>query len=190
MPLTASGKRAFSARHPFPRDPDGRKRLPRVLRETTTFVLMEENIKTEGIFRISPHSKLVGILREAYDRGQKFIVWKDNGLTLPSPKYEGAEDTEAIIDEIDPQNAYGVVLASSLIKLWYKELRQPIFPQSCYGNVKSLFGHSQEAPTVSGLCSLISPLSGTVDINTAVTRDSRFSFDSTSLPCDEVRRVE
>jgi Rho GTPase-activating protein 1 len=43
---------------------------------------MDENIKTSGIFRINARAQTVEILRESYDRGQKFIVWKENNVVL------------------------------------------------------------------------------------------------------------
>jgi len=120
--------RAFGTKQPLSdgSDLEG-STLPRVLRETTTFLLMEPNIRTEGIFRIPANIKLKECLREAYDRNQQFIIWKDNGVTLPV-RYM----TSATLAEIEPKEAYGVHMAASLIKLWYSELREPIFPQSTY----------------------------------------------------------
>lgn len=42
------------------------------------------------------------------------------------------------------EDAYGVHLAASLIKTWYRELREPIFPESCYSELKEKY----EDPTV------------------------------------------
>lgn len=76
----------FGTRYSLPRDGDtGHTRLPRMLRETSKFVLASPLITTEGIFRIPPHSVLTDILREAYDRGQKFIVWKEQGIVVVQP---------------------------------------------------------------------------------------------------------
>ncbi|KAF2185404.1 hypothetical protein K469DRAFT_631919 [Zopfia rhizophila CBS 207.26] len=155
----ASGRRAFAVRQPLPISSKGRTRLPRILRETTNFVLMEPNITTEGLFRVPPHSKLKGILKEAYDRGQKFIIWKDNGVTLPVPKYPRAEHMEEIIAEVDQRDAYGVLMAAGMIKSWYSDLRQPIFPQVCYRDLKRLFGDPDDLPTLERLTDLISPSS-------------------------------
>lgn len=155
----ASGRRAFSVKQPLPRNARGDTRLPRVLRETTTFLLMEANIGTEGIFRIPPHSRLKEILKEAYDRGQRYILWKDNGAMLPLPPFDNAETTLAIVNEVDSRDCYGVYLAAGLIKSWYAELRQPIFPQSSYREVRSLFGNPDEPPTRKTLTELISPKS-------------------------------
>lgn len=81
-----TGRRAFGVKHPLPKNIDtGIKRLPRVLRETTSFILMPSNVTTEGLFRIPPHSTLQGVLKEAYDRGQQFVVWKENGATFVQP---------------------------------------------------------------------------------------------------------
>ncbi|EON62698.1 hypothetical protein W97_01922 [Coniosporium apollinis CBS 100218] len=155
----ASGRRAFAVKQPFPTSSDGQTRLPRVLRETTTFVLMEPNIRTEGLFRIPPHAKLKGILREAYDRGQKFIIWKDNHVTFCAPVSQPSVDVASVIDEVDTRDAYSVPLAAGLIKSWYAELREPLFPHSAYRDLKNQFGNPQELPTFDSLIGLISPSS-------------------------------
>lgn len=153
----ASGRRAFSAVQPFPRNSDGSFRLPRVLRETTSFILMPENVKTEGIFRIPPHAKLKEILREAYDRGQKYIIWKDNRVTLPIPAYPHAIAANALISDVEPGDAYGVYLAAGLMKTWYSELRQPLFPKSSYADVRKLFDATDPPYALETLTELISP---------------------------------
>lgn len=88
---------------------------------------MEPNIRTEGIFRIPANVKLKECLREAYDRNQQFIVWKDNGVALP---IHGV--SREALAEIEQKEAYGAFMAASLIKLWYSALREPIFSQSTY----------------------------------------------------------
>jgi Rho GTPase-activating protein 1 len=156
----ASGRRAFGVRKPFPTSTTtGKSRFPRVLRETTNFVLLENNIITEGVFRIPPHAKLKEVLKEAYDRGQKFIIWKENGTALPVPKYPHAENTDEIIEELDQRDAYGVAMASALIKAWYADLYQPVFPESCYRDLKRLYGDIDDLPTLDSLKDLISPSS-------------------------------
>lgn len=155
----ASGRRAFAVRNPFPHTSRGTTRFPRVLRETTAFVLLEENITSEGLFRIPAHSKLRDVLKEAYDRGQKYIVWKDNGVTLPVPPYPEAEHQDDIIAELDPRDAYSVFMAAALIKAWYASLRQPIFPPESYRDLKRLFGDSQHIPDLDQLRDLFSPAS-------------------------------
>lgn len=130
-----------------------------MLRETTAFLLLEQNIKAEGLFRVPPHSKLRDVLKEAYDRGQKYIVWKDNGAVLQLPPYPHAEHQDEIIAEIDPRDAYSVFMAAALIKAWYAELRQPIFPQSCYHDLKRLYGNPDDIPDLERLKELISPAS-------------------------------
>ncbi|KAF2710601.1 hypothetical protein K504DRAFT_377654 [Pleomassaria siparia CBS 279.74] len=155
----ATGRRAFNARQPFPPSRTGRSRFPRVLRETTAFLLMEQNIVAEGLFRVPPHAKLKEVLKEAYDRGQKFIIWKDNGAYLPVPQYPRAEHHEEIIAEIDPKDAYSVFMAASLIKSWYADLRQPLFPPASYCELKRLYGNPDELPDLERLTDLISPSS-------------------------------
>lgn len=154
-----NGRRAFSVRQPLPLSSAEKRRLPRVLRETTNFLLLEANIKTEGLFRIPPHSRLKDILREAYDRGQRFIVWKDYEASLPLNFYGDAEGLDVIIEEVDQKDAYGVQLATGIIKSWYQDLRQPIFPQSIYRDLKSSFGDVEESITLEKLLELISPKS-------------------------------
>ncbi|KAL1641178.1 hypothetical protein SLS58_006286 [Diplodia intermedia] len=155
----ASGRRAFSVRNPLPQNAGGGTRLPRILRETSIFLLMEPNIETEGIFRIPPHSRLKEILKEAYDRGQKYILWKENGVMLPLPPFDDSNVTKAIVEEVDARDCYGVFLAAGLTKTWYAELRQPIFPQSAYRELRSLFGDPDEPPSRKALVELISPKS-------------------------------
>lgn len=155
----ASGRRAFAARNPFPYTSRGTTRFPRVLRETTSFILLEENITSEGLFRIPAHSKLREVLKEAYDRGQKYIIWKDNGVTLPVPAYPDAEHQDEILAEVDPKDAYSVFMAAALIKAWYSSLRQPVFPQESYRDLKRLFGDTQQIPDLDQLRDLFSPSS-------------------------------
>ena len=152
-----TGRRAFSARHPLPKSMDGQTRLPRVLRETTRFILLPENIKQEGIFRIPPHAKLNEVLREAYDRGQRFIIWKEGNEALPLTKAQTGIDAEKIVTEVDQVDAYGVAAATGLIKSWYRELRQPLFPRSCYPELRRLLGDRTADVELSDLITITSP---------------------------------
>ncbi|KAK5127423.1 hypothetical protein LTR85_006762 [Meristemomyces frigidus] len=162
----ASGKRAFGARHPFPKNMNtGVTRLPRVLRETTSFILLPSNIDTEGLFRIPPHSTLAGILKEAYDRGQQYIVWKEKGATVVQP---GLDQT--LVDEVRLEDAYGVHLAASLIKAWYRELREPIFPETCYEQLRQRYSSPDVEVTPEDLVDLILPASTTSPL-TATSRE-------------------
>jgi Rho GTPase-activating protein 1 len=97
-------------------------------------------VVTEGLFRVPANARLRTSLREAYDRGQKFIIWKDNGRTLPVPPYRDAYNLAAIIEEVDQRDAYNAHMAAALCKMWYAELRHPLFPQSCYRDMKTQFG--------------------------------------------------
>lgn len=131
----ATGKRAFGVKNPLPKNLDtGATRLPRVLREATSFLLLPTNTNTEGIFRIPPHSVLINVLKEAYDRGQQYIVWKEKGATLCQPGI-----SPSLVDEVRLEDSYGVHLAASLIKLWYRELQSPIFPESSYGSLRDQY---------------------------------------------------
>lgn len=120
---------------------------------------MDQNVKTEGLFRIPPHVKLKEILREAYDRGQKYIVWKDRDVILPPPHYEGARYTHQIVAELDQSDTYGVHLAGGLIKLWYQELREPIVPPSAYRELTMMYVSPEIEPTLQNLVDLFSPTS-------------------------------
>jgi len=118
---------------------------------------MGPNVKTEGLFRIPPNARSKEILREAYDRGQKFIVWKERDVTLRQHVYDGAKDTDSIVAELDHADTYGVHLAGALIKLWYQELREPLVPQSAYGNLKKMYGNADAEPSLRNLIDLFSP---------------------------------
>lgn len=142
VPYTA-GRRAFAVQQPLPLSSSGVDRLPRVLREATSFVVMDSAIKTEGIFRISPRAMIVDILTEAYDRGQKFIVWREGTVALShSHRREGVGDV--LVDELEQTEGYNLHMAAALIKQWYKELREPIFPQTCYMALERFYGSFSE----------------------------------------------
>ena len=131
---------------------------------------MKDNIETEGIFRVSPHTILIGVLQEAYDRGQKYILWKENGVTIPCPDYADAKDAQSIIDEVDCRDAYGVTLAASLIKFWYRDLKQPIFRASSYAQLREEFGNLQEPPSMEKIVDLLSDHSQ-MDLITPTSQD-------------------
>ncbi|KAG8622800.1 hypothetical protein KVT40_009311 [Elsinoe batatas] len=148
----ATGRRAFGASEPLPKDSQGNRRLPRALREATTFILAEPNLKTEGIFRIPPHSTLLGILREAYDRGQHFIVWKELQVSQVDPGM-----SSKTLSEVHESDAYGVHLAAGLIKTWYRELKSPIVPEKCYESLRQSYGSPDQEITQDALVELFSP---------------------------------
>lgn len=153
------GKRGFSVKHPLPKGPGGRTRLPRVLRETSSFILFDPNVRTEGIFRIPPNSRLKEILQEAYSRGQKYIVWKDNGLTLPTPAHLNSESTEHMIEEVDQRDSYSVHQAAGLCKSWYTKLQSPIFPTTTYPDLRRDFSDPHHEFTLQELVDMFSPQS-------------------------------
>lgn len=151
-----SGRRAFAAEDPLPRCRNGQRRLPRVLRETTTFVCMGDNIKTEGLFRIPPHARTLGVLKEAYDRSQHCIVWREGSLTY-APTHTDPE----LLREVHQADTYDVHLAAGLIKLWYRELKTPIFDESCYDAMRAEFGALDQDITTEQLQDMLSPSSET-----------------------------
>lgn len=171
---SATGKRAFGALHPLPKNiVTGETRLPRVLREATTFLLMPVNIKTEGLFRVPPHSVLAGVLKEAYDRGQKWIVWKEGDAVVVDPGLD-----EALLNEIRPEDTYSVHLAASLIKYWYRDLREPIFPESSYEDLRQRYGDASIQVTPEDLVDILLPQSQ----NSPLTETSREILTRHLLP--------
>lgn len=82
---------------------------------------------------------MVNILAEAYSRGQKFIVWRDgNSYLSHSHRKEGVG--EVWVDGVDQVEGYDGHTAAGIIKQWYKELRDPIFPQMCYAALEKFYG--------------------------------------------------
>ncbi|TKA73097.1 hypothetical protein B0A55_04831 [Friedmanniomyces simplex] len=147
----ASGRRAFGARHSLPKNINtGKTRLPRVLRETTSFILLPQNVASEGLFRIPPHSTLAGVLKEAYDRGQQYIIWKEKTATVVQPGID-----PSLLNEVRLGDAYGVHLAASLIKMWYRELREPIIPESSYAELREKYSSPDTEVTPEDLAELI-----------------------------------
>ncbi|KAI9840172.1 MAG: hypothetical protein M1838_004190 [Thelocarpon superellum] len=150
----ASGRRAFGASQPLPGMADGNRRLPRVLRESTRFILMPENIITEGIFRIPPLSSLLDVLREAYDRGQKYIVWREGAVCQATHRY-GGESADGL-SSVDQDDGYGVHLAAGLIKNWYARLREPLIPPTAYKKLRSSYGMGDVSIELAALTDLVS----------------------------------
>lgn len=82
---------------------------------------------------------MVNILAESYNRGQNFIVWRDgNSYLSHSHRKEGIG--EVGVDGVDQIEGYDVHTAAGIIKQWYKELRDPIFPQICYAALERFYG--------------------------------------------------
>lgn len=100
---------------------------------------MDPLIKTEGIFRINPRARMVDVLVEAYDRGQKFIVWREGNFSL-SYGHMRQGIGNVFVEDVDHTEGYELHVAAGLIKHWYKELREPIFPHSCYAALEKFYG--------------------------------------------------
>ena len=129
------GHRSFGVAQPLPIADNGAIRLPRVLRESTSFVMIESMLKTEGLFRINARAVTVDVLKEAFSRGQKFIAWKEgDSMTASIHRREGHGDV--MIDDLARTEGYDIHTATALIKQWYKDLLQPIFPQTSYSSLK------------------------------------------------------
>ena len=152
----ARGKRAFGVKQALPFSSSGTVRLPRVLREATSFVLMEPLVKTEGIFRMSARAMTVDILKEAYDRGQKFIVWKEGDAVL-THSYHREGFGDVWVEELDQTEGWELHTAAGVIKQWYKELRDPIFPESCYMGLERFYGDSSTPLEPSQILGILSP---------------------------------
>ena len=150
----ASGKRAFGVAMPLPISSTGSARLPRVLRESTGFLLMDQNIKTQGILRVNARTVNVDVLKEAYDRGQKFIVWKE-GICVSTFSHWKEGFGDVMIEEVEQTEGFGVHAAAGLIKRWYAELRDPIFPPTCYPQLEALYGDLEAPIEISSLQELI-----------------------------------
>ena len=139
----ASGRRAFGAKTALPTSASSTPRLPRVLREATNFVLTDPLMKTEGLFRVSARAQTVEVLKEAFERGQKFIVWRDGETLLAFPHYKEGSGIVAI-DDLEPLDGYDVHTAAALIKMWYHDLREPILPMSGYQAMEKIYGGKPE----------------------------------------------
>ena len=137
-------RRAFGVAEPLPVSADGSHRLPRVLRESTSFLLLDKNIRTEGLFRVSARVVAVDILADAYDRGQKFVVWKEGDSVLTFPHFQEALG-DIMPGEIEQTEGFGIHAAAGLIKRWYAELKEPIFPTSSYAYMKEIYGQAAES---------------------------------------------
>ena len=161
----ATGTRAFRATIPMPKANDGSLRLPRVLREATSFVVLHGNIKAEGLFRANARAITLEILKEAYDRGQKFIVWREGDLVMNFPQWkEGYGDVT--VHDVDEVEGYPVYAAAGLIKLWYAELKNPIFAETSYQYVEMEYG-GDSVLSHDKLVDLVGPESEWSQINTA-----------------------
>ena len=150
----ASGRRAFGTSAPLPTAKDGALRLPRVLRETTSFVLAGPNVGTEGLFRVNARAATLDVLKEAFDRGQKFILWKEGDFAMAFPHYrEGFGDV--MTEDLDTLDGYSLNTAAGLIKLWYSELREPIFPEFSYALLQRTYGDASQPVELANLLDLI-----------------------------------
>ncbi|KAI9676786.1 MAG: hypothetical protein M1829_002881 [Trizodia sp. TS-e1964] len=172
-----TGRRAFGATHPLPISSDGHTRLPRVLREASKFILFGENVKHEGIFRLAPQAQQLDILKEAYNRGQKFIIWKEGSAVFSDEIWHEEENNE-LIDEMEHKDGYGVLLAAAIIKLWYRDLREPLVPPSSYRELSNLFGDEKLPINHDRLVELIAPTSSW----SIISQTSRLIITSHLLP--------
>lgn len=116
---------------------------------------MDENIKQEGIFRVSARAQSVEILRESYDRGQKFIVWKEVNAVMASSAWKEGTG-EVWVEDVHQTEGYELHAAAAMIKLWYKELKEPIFPPTCYQALEKFYSNPESPFEVSQLLAMLS----------------------------------
>ncbi|KAL8693694.1 MAG: hypothetical protein Q9218_001551, partial [Villophora microphyllina] len=147
---------AFGVREPMPGSQSGVVRLPRVLREATSFLLMDECVKTTGIFRVNAKAVDVEVLKDLYERGQQFVVWKERDTSLTFPHWtQGTGDVS--VGELEEKDGFDVHAAAGLIKLWYKALREPICPPSCYQALEKFYGAQSTGLEPEQLVDLLKP---------------------------------
>jgi Rho GTPase-activating protein 1 len=150
----ASGKRAFGVPNPLPIAVSGTHRLPRVLRETTSFLLLDHNLQVEGLFRVNARATTLSILQEAYDRGQKFVIWREGLLVFAASHWrEGVGEVK--IEDLARKEGYNVHTAAGLLKKWYNSLSQPVFPESCYPYLEEYYGNEEERSSAAPLITLL-----------------------------------
>ncbi|GJJ15814.1 hypothetical protein Clacol_010092 [Clathrus columnatus] len=89
--------------------------IPRVVRDCVTY-LREYGMEQNGLFRRSPSSAVLKQIKEAYDRGQ----------------------TVSLETYCDPN------LAAVLLKMFFRDLPQPIFPESIYSIIRQCPSPSEE----------------------------------------------
>ena len=112
-------------------------------------------IKTEGLFRINARAADLEILKEAYDRGQKFIVWREGDIHhASSHRKEGFGDVG--VDDIEQTEGWGVHTAAGIIKQWYRDLQQPLVPKSSYAAVEKFYGNASSPLDAAQLLSILS----------------------------------
>ncbi|KAL8824058.1 MAG: hypothetical protein Q9170_008265 [Blastenia crenularia] len=117
---------------------------------------MEECVKTEGVFRVNAKAVMVEALKELYQMGQEFLVWKERDTVLCFPFWrEGVGD--AGVEELEEKDGFDVHAAAGLIKMWYAELREPIFPQSCYQALEKFYGNGEERLEPEQLVEMLRP---------------------------------
>lgn len=151
----SSGKRAFAVPHPLPTASGDAPRLPRVLREATGFLITDPLLRTEGVFRINARAIDLEILKEAYNRGQKFIVWRERDTYRASThQREGFGDVS--VNGIERAEGWGVHTAAGLIKQWYRDLQDPLVPQSSYAAVEKFYGNASSLLEPEQLRSMLS----------------------------------
>ncbi|KAL9611370.1 MAG: hypothetical protein Q9167_003989 [Letrouitia subvulpina] len=139
----AEGRRVFGVRQPLIKGENGKERLPRCLREATKFLLTEDVVRIEGLFRVNARKEAVESLQRVYERGQKFVVWREKETVLCLPSFrEGFGDVG--VEELELMEGFEGHAAAGLVKSWYRELKEPIFPPKCYQALEKFYGKVEE----------------------------------------------
>ncbi|TPX37872.1 hypothetical protein SeMB42_g06827 [Synchytrium endobioticum] len=112
----AGPKRFFGARLDDVMGKNGELGVPVVIADSIAHIRQGDNLRTEGLFRRSPASHKLKEVKNAYERGER----------------------------VDLSQCEDVHVACVLMKMFYRELAQPIFPESTYNALKILttLGHA------------------------------------------------
>ncbi|KAI4162608.1 MAG: hypothetical protein LQ342_003839 [Letrouitia transgressa] len=148
-------RRAFGVRQPLIKGENGKERLPRCLREATKFLLTEDVVRIEGLFRINARKGAVESLRRVYEGGQKFVIWREKETVFCLPSFrEGFGDVG--VEELEMMEGFEGHAAAGLVKSWYRELKEPIFPSKCYQALEKFYGYVEEPLGLKGLTDMLS----------------------------------
>ncbi|TPX66283.1 hypothetical protein SpCBS45565_g04594 [Spizellomyces sp. 'palustris'] len=129
-PTSEFKSKVFGARLEDIMGENGEKGVPRVIRDCIRFILVN-GIHVEGIFRRSPSSKLLQEAKAAYDRNDEHI------------------DLEAF---------GGVHLACVLLKTFFRDLPEPVFPSKIYDVIRGITACQSEKEQLEYIKNAILPL--------------------------------
>ncbi|KAJ3206017.1 hypothetical protein HDU82_004818 [Entophlyctis luteolus] len=99
---------------------NGERGIPRVVDDCIRFIL-QNGLETEGLFRISPSQQFVNALHDMYDSGEVTIDIASNG---------------------------GVHSAAGLLKMFFRELPEPIIPGEMYDTFRMIQSNPESAHAI------------------------------------------